>query len=58
MAAPEDARYMIAPGQSGQMNSPHFADLAAPWAAGSYIVLKGDLETLRLNATAELTLVP
>ena len=58
MAAPGDARYMIAPGQSGKMSSPHFADLAAPWAAGRYIVLKGDLATLRKTATAELTLVP
>ena len=58
MAAPEDARYMIAPGQSGKMNSPHFSDLAGPWAAGRYIVLKGDLEALRQTATAELTLVP
>ena len=58
MAAPGDARYMIAPGQSGKMTSPHFSDLAAPWAAGSYIVLKGDPDTLRQTATAELTLVP
>lgn len=58
MAKPEDARYMIAPGQSGKMNSPHFSDLAGPWAAGRYIVLKGDLEALRQTATAELTLVP
>lgn len=58
MAAPEDARYMIAPGQSGKMTSPHFSDLADSWAKGDYIVLKGDLENLRTTARSELTLTP
>lgn len=58
MANPGAARYMIAPGQSGRMTSPHFADLAQPWADGDYIVLQGDLETLRTTATAELALNP
>ena len=49
---------MIAPGQSGHLNSPYYADLAPTWQAGDYIVLKGDLESLRNTATSELTLTP
>lgn len=58
MAAPHDARFMIAPGQSGRMFSPHFDDLAAPWATGDYIVLNGDPETLRRAGASELRLTP
>lgn len=58
MAHPGEARFMIAPGQSGHLNSPHYADLAPTWQAGDYIVLKGDLESLRNTATSELTLTP
>jgi penicillin G amidase len=58
MANPGEAKFMIAPGQSGKMNSPHFTDLAQSWADGAYIVLKGDMPTLRTSATAELTLTP
>jgi len=31
MAAPQDARFMIAPGESGNPLSPHWGDLALPW---------------------------
>jgi penicillin amidase len=58
MADPSAARFMIAPGQSGKMTSPHFADLAQPWADGEYITLQGNLNILRLNASAELILTP
>lgn len=58
MANPGEARFMVAPGQSGKMASPHFADMAQSWADGAYIVLQGDQNTLRSNATAELTLTP
>lgn len=58
MAEPGAARYMLAPGQSGKMTSPHFADLAQSWADGDYIVLQGDPSRLRPNASAELTLTP
>lgn len=58
MADPSAARYMIAPGQSGILTSPHFSDLARPWAEGEYIVLKGDRDTLRSNASSELKLTP
>ena len=58
MAAPHDARFIIAPGQSGRMTSPHFDDLAASWAAGNYIVLNEDLETLRRAGASKLSLTP
>jgi penicillin amidase len=31
LAAPDRARFMIAPGQSGNPLSPHWGDLARPW---------------------------
>jgi penicillin G amidase len=31
MAAPREARFMIAPGESGNPLSPHWSDLALPW---------------------------
>lgn len=58
MAEPDAARFMIAPGQSGQFASPHYGDMAVPWRDGSYIMLKGTREELRRNATSELTLLP
>jgi penicillin G amidase len=38
MAAPQDARMMIAPGQSGNPLSPHYADLLARWRAFDWLV--------------------
>jgi penicillin amidase len=38
MAAPADARMMIAPGQSGNPLSPHYADLLAHWRAFDWLV--------------------
>ena len=58
MADPDGARYMIAPGQSGQMASPHYDDLARRWSDGASIVLNGGMEKLRKRAIAELTLEP
>ena len=58
MSRPGEAMFMVAPGQSGRVASPSYANLAAPWAQGRYIVLKGDPDTLRTSATGELTLTP
>ncbi|MBO6782314.1 MAG: penicillin acylase family protein [Alphaproteobacteria bacterium] len=58
MSEPGAARYMIAPGQSERLSSPHYRDLAMPWRDGRYIVLQGELETLRSNAGSLLTLTP
>ncbi len=58
MASPGKARFMIAPGQSERMASAHYDDMAVPWRNGRYIVLEGDLETLRETATTVLNLTP
>ncbi len=58
MADPAAARYMIAPGMSGQLASRHYADLAARWRDGDYIVLNRSADELRATAIAELTLQP
>ncbi len=58
MGDPADARFMIAPGQSGQIASPHYGDLADQWREGNYIVLNGARDELRRNATSELNLTP
>lgn len=58
MADPDAARYMIAPGQSGHIASPHYDDLAKAWRDGRYIVLNKTIEELQRNATSELTLSP
>jgi penicillin amidase len=37
LGAPESSAYMIASGQSGNVYSPHYADLVPLWAKGEYI---------------------
>ncbi len=58
MAQPEAARFMIAPGQSGQIASRHYGDLADQWRDGDYIVLNGTRAELQRSATSELNLLP
>jgi len=52
MAAPEESRMMIAPGQSGNPLSPHYADLLARWRAFDWLV------PAHGQAAATLTLAP
>jgi len=42
MAAPDDARFMVVPGQSGNPVSPHWADLLTPWRNVDYVRFGGD----------------
>lgn len=58
MANPGEARFMIAPGQSGHIASPHYGDLSQGWRDGRYIVLNGTRDDVRRTATSELTLKP
>ena len=58
MVDPASARYMIAPGMSGQVVSAHYGDLATRWSDGDYIVLNRGADELRTTAIAELTLQP
>lgn len=52
MTAPEQSRMMIAPGQSGNPLSPHYADLLARWRAFGWLVPS------RAAAANTLTLAP
>tara|TARA_R110002110_G_scaffold414147_2_gene643301 strand:- start:24708 stop:27092 length:2385 start_codon:yes stop_codon:yes gene_type:complete len=58
MASPGEARFMIAPGQSGHIASPYYGDLAPAWRDGRYIVLNGTRDEVRRTATSELSLTP
>ncbi len=42
MADPEGARFMISPGESGNVLSPHYGDLMASWRDHAYVTLGGD----------------
>jgi penicillin G amidase len=52
MASPGDSQMMIAPGQSGNPLSAHYADLLARWRAFDWLV------PARGTAAASLTLTP
>lgn len=52
MAAPQDSQMMIAPGQSGNPLSPHYADLLARWRAFDW------LHPAHAARAATLTLAP
>jgi penicillin amidase len=41
LAAPGEARWMIVPGQSGNILSPHYADLVRPWRDFASLTLPG-----------------
>jgi penicillin amidase len=47
-------RFMIAPGQSGNPLSPHYADLMGRWREVGYLTLDGGAE----GGTLELTPAP
>ena len=42
LASPELARFMIAPGQSGDLLSPHYGDLMEKWRDVTYLGFSGD----------------
>jgi penicillin G amidase len=42
LAAPDEARFMIVPGQSGNPLSPHWGDLARPWRDVAYLTFGHD----------------
>lgn len=43
MGAPDAARFMVAPGQSGNLLSPHYADLMTSWRDVTYLTFSDDL---------------
>ena len=42
LAAPDEARFMIVPGQSGNPLSPHWGDLVRPWRDVAYLTFGSD----------------
>ncbi len=42
MAAPDDARFMVTPGQSGNILSPHYGDLMRSWRDVGYVHFSDD----------------
>lgn len=51
----DGALFMIAPGQSGNLLSPHYADFAAPWRDGHYLLLSARAEPHTIYYTLRLT---
>ncbi len=54
LANPENSRFMIAPGQSGNVLSRHAADLLTPWRDGETLTIPAIPDSI----TARLTLTP
>ena len=42
LAAPDAARFMITPGQSGNLFSPHYSDLMQKWRDVGYLSFSED----------------
>ena len=51
MAAPEQARFMATPGQSGNLLSRHYGDLMAPWRDVTYLSFTDDASGGALTIT-------
>lgn len=54
----DNSRAINAPGQSGDPQSPHYADLAPRWAAGEYVPLLYSRAAVDAAAEHVITLVP
>ena len=54
LARPQNSRYIIATGQSGNPLSPHYNDFVDRWRNGEYLTLTGTREALRTNALGVL----
>ena len=51
MAMPDAARFMVTPGQSGNVLSPHYADLMSGWRDVTYVAFGDDASGGVLNLT-------
>lgn len=54
----DNSRAINTPGQSGDPGSPHYRDLATPWAQGKYFPLLYSPEAVRKAASRVIELVP
>ncbi|QQP87866.1 penicillin acylase family protein [Skermanella sp. TT6] len=58
MSDPQNSRYMIATGQSGNPLSPHYGDLVERWRDGEHFTIGGSLDAVAADGLGRLTLVP
>jgi penicillin amidase len=58
LSNPDATIAIVHTGQSGHPLSPHYDDLATPWAAGDYIALPMSRDAVEAIAAQRLTLVP
>ncbi len=58
LAEPNKSIFMIATGQSGNVYSPHYGDLAPRWARGEYLAMTTDAAEIERRAAATLVLQP
>jgi penicillin amidase len=49
---------MVPPGQSGQLSSPHYGDLAEPWLEGEYLPMLWTREQVEAEVEGTLILKP
>ncbi len=54
----DNSRFIISTGQSGNLLSPHYADLLERWRDGKYLWITGDRANLNARAIGTLTLQP
>ena len=52
------ARIIHAPGQSGQLGSPHYGDLIGPWTRGEYLPMLWTRQQVEAAAEGRLALLP
>lgn len=52
------SRYIVAPGQSGRVSSPHYRDLVKPWLAGEDLPMLWEKRDVQTHARETLHLVP
>jgi penicillin G amidase len=58
LAEPDKSIFMIATGQSGNVYSPHYGDLAPRWAKGEYLQMTTDAAEIERRAASKLVLQP
>ena len=54
----ENSRAIHTTGQSGHAYSSHYQDMIEAWAAGTYLPLRWDRETIELGAEGTVILKP
>jgi penicillin G amidase len=58
MSDPENSRFMISTGQSGDPLSSHYGDLVEHWRDGQHFTIAGTLEQVTSDGLGRLTLRP